>query len=647
MLTHMSTVPADTNAFVEPDMGPAGSVPVRPYPPLRTLADIVAVERIPLEQRITRWDFALNLLDGCRHDPLRAAIHATHNGDIDGEIITWTFADLERQSLRIANLLRASGIGAEDPIAIVSPTVPALFATFIGGLLAARPFPINWMLDAAALADLIGRAGTKAVIALGPTPGFSIWENVSAALASMDHPPQVFTLHDPYAPAHDRDLLAAAAVHPGERLMFARETATPRAIACYVHSGGTTGHPKIVKVTHGGMVFRQWAANICLAFTPDDVVLSDTPLFHIGGLLVRGLVSTADGHTTVIPSMHGARDKRYIANYWRYVERFGVTQISGVPTTLSVLAKQPPTSENISSLRPYFATGSTAMAPVVQERIEAITGARTLQTYGLTENTSHVTVDPRDGDIRRGYSGLRVPYTTLRIAQMGKDGEILRDCGTGEIGMVLVRSPGVAAGYLDPAQDRGVFRPDGFLVTGDLGSIDADGYLRISGRQKDLIIRGGHNIEPGIIENALVQSPSVALAAAVGKPDAYAGELPIAYVELHPGAHISEEELLRFAAERIPERPAVPKEIIFVDKLPLTAVGKPIKHLLQVDAAKRVFSEVLRPVGCAWKLEVVNTGGSGLKVAVELTGSTPQARQQTEEILSAFSVPYTIREAAA
>ena len=101
----------------------------------------------------------------------------------------------------------------------------------------------------------------------------------------------------------------------------------------------------------------------------------------------------------------------------------------------------------------------------------------------------------------------------------------------------------------------------GRAVTGDLGSVDADGYVRISGRQKDIIIRGGHNIEPGIIENALLQSPWVAQAAAIGKPDAHAGELPIAYVELHPGAQVSAEELLRYAAERIPERPAVPKEI--------------------------------------------------------------------------------------
>jgi fatty-acyl-CoA synthase len=634
-----------SSSGIEPDIGPRRSVPRHSYPPLRTIADVEAIERVPLEQRITRWDFALNLLDGCRHAPERAGIHATRNGDIAGEIYTWSFAELESRSLQIANLLRASGIGAGDAVAIVSPTVPGLFATMIGALLAARPFPINWMLDATALRDLLLRSEAKAVIALGPTPGFAIWHNVSAALAGMERPPRLFTLHDPFGPPHEHDLLTAAAAHPGDRLAFARAIAQRTTIACYVHSGGTTGHPKIVQVRHGGMVFRQWAANLCLAFTPDDVVLSDTPLFHIGGLLVRGLVSTADGHTTVIPSMHGARDKTYIANYWRFVERFQVTQISGVPTTLSVLAKNPPTGEDIATLRPYFATGSTAMAPAVQDRILAITGARTLQTYGLTENTSHVSVDPRDGEIRRGCSGIRVPYTTVRIAQMGDGGAVLRDCAPGETGMVLVRSPGVAAGYLDAEQSRGVFLPDGFLVTGDLGSIDADGYVRISGRQKDIIIRGGHNIEPGIIEDALLQSPWVAQAAAVGKPDAHAGELPIAYVELHPGAQVSAEELLRYAAERIPERPAVPKEIIFIDKLPLTAVGKPMKHLLQAEAARRVFTEVLQPVSCPWDLSVAGTGGSGLKLTLRLRQASPAARAQAEAILSAFAMPYVIEDA--
>ncbi|MBC7579088.1 MAG: AMP-binding protein [Tardiphaga sp.] len=619
------------------------SGPRRHYPMLRTAADVIAIERVPLEQRITQWDFALSLLDGCRIDPHRAALQITHNGQIDGPLITWSFQDLEHRALQIANLLRAGGLGKDDVVAIVSPTVPALFPLLIGGLLAVRPFPINWMLNAQALRDLIESAGAKAVVALGPTPGFSIWENVSAALAGMTAPPQLFSLHDPFAPAHANDLIEAAAAHPHDRLAFPRQTAERDSVACYVHSGGTTGHPKIVRLLHGGLVYRQWAANLCLGFTPDDVVLSDTPLFHIGGLLVRGLVSTADGHTTVIPSMHGARDKAYIASYWRYVERFCITQISGVPTSLSVLAKNPPTTEDISSLRPYFATGSTAMAPSVQKRIAEITGARALQTYGLTENTSHATVDPRDGEQRRGYSGIRVAYMKLRIVKMASDGTVERDCAPGEDGMVLVGGPGVAGGYLDPAQNRGTFLPDGFFVTGDLGQMDADGYLRISGRQKDMIIRSGHNIEPGLIEDALLQSPAVAQAAAIGKPDQYAGELPIAYVELHPGAKITAEELLRFATDRIPERPAVPKEIIFLDKLPLTAVGKPVKHLLQSDAAQRVFNEALRELSGRWRLDVVHTGGA-LKTTFVMLGAQPGLRERAEEILSSFSTAYSIRQ---
>ncbi len=620
----------------------ASQVVMDHYAPLRNIADIEALEQTPLEQRITRWDFALNLLDGCHDDPNRAALHVTNNGNVDGPVLTWCFAELEQRSIQIANLLRASGLGPTDVVTVVTPTVPGLFATMIGGLLAVRLFPINWMLDARALADLMQRAEVKVVIALGPTPGFSIWENVCEAVASLDKPPQLFSLHEPFSPPAEHDLLTAASAHPSDKLTFDRPTAQRHSIACYVHSGGTTGHPKIVKVTHGGMVFRQWAANNGLAFTRRDVVLSDTPLFHIGGLLVRGLVNTANGNTAIVPSIHGARDKTYIANYWRYIERFGITQVSGVPTTLSVLAKNPPTGENISSLRPYFATGSTAMAPAVQDRVTEVTGAQVLQSYGLTENTSHATLDPRDGEVRRRCSGLRVPYVKLRIVKMGVGGEVLRDCAVDENGMVLVGGPGVAGGYLDPAQDKGAFLPNGFFVTGDLGSLDADGYLRISGRQKDLIIRSGHNIEPGLIEDALLQSPWVALAAAVGKPDAHAGELPMAYVQLHPGVQVTADELLRYAAEHIPERPAVPKEIIVLDKLPLTSVGKPMKHVLQMDAAKRVFDEALRPLPCAWDLDIANTGGSGLAITLTLKEASDVARNEAERILSAYAIPYVI-----
>ncbi|NDF66075.1 MAG: hypothetical protein EB096_13155 [Betaproteobacteria bacterium] len=207
--------------------------------------------------------------------------------------------------------------------------------------------------------------------------------------------------------------------------------------------------------------------------------------------------------------------------------------------------------------------------------------------------------------------------------------------------MVVLRGPGVAGGYLNADHNQGVFLPDGSLVTGDLGSLDGDGYIRISGRKKDLIIRGGHNIEPRLIEDALLQCPAVALAAAVGKPDAHAGELPVAYVQLHPGASITEQALLEFAAAHIPERPAVPKDIVFLDRLPLTAVGKPQKHLLQIDAAERVFRQVLQPLTSAWALKVETSGG-GLLLTVSVKGGGPQAHRQVDSLLSAFAVRYNV-----
>ncbi len=614
------------------------------YPQLCALADIEQIEEVPLEQRIQRWDFGLNLLDGCDIEPQRAALQVTNNGQVDGELVSWSFAELRQRSIQIANFLRARGIGAEDAVAIVSPTVPALFATLIGGMLAARPFPINWMLEVEPLRDLLIQSRAKAVVTLGPTDGFQIWDKVSAAVMALDDQIEIFTLHDPFGSAHDNDLSTLAAAHKADELEFERPVADRTSVACYVHSGGTTGHPKIVRILHGGMVYRQWAANLGLAFTPSDVVLSDTPLFHIGGLLVRGLVSTADGHTSVVPSMHGARDKTYMANYWRYIEKFGVTQISGVPTTLSVLAKNPPTGEKIASLRPFFATGSSAIAPSIQEGIERITGARALQSYGLTENTSHATLDPRNGDFRAGCSGIRVPYMQIRICQMDEQGNVLRDCQTNEVGMVILGGPGIAGGYLDHGQNEGVFLPDGWLVTGDLGSLDTHGFIRISGRKKDLIIRSGHNIEPRVIEEALLHCPAVALAAAVGKPDAHAGELPVAYVQLHPGTHVTEQELIDIAAAHIPERPAIPKEVIILNQLPLTAVGKPQKHLLQQDAARRAIELALEGVEAAWQLDVSMESG-GLLLTVRVPPGDVAAKTQLQLILSNYTVRSRVVEA--
>ena len=322
-------------------------------------------------------------------------------------------------------------------------------------------------------------------------------------------------------------------------------------IAAYVHSGGTTGSPKLVKLTHRGFAYKCWANAVVMAHTADDVIFSDYPMFHIAGIFGRGYFAIAHGMSIVIPSPLGARDKRFIENYWKFVDRFGITIFSGVPTTLAQLAKSGPQGETLATLRDYACTGSTAFPAEVARQIESLIGVRVLLTYGATEYTQNVTQAPRDGDPKFGSPGIRLPYTQVKTVELDGDG-IKRECGVDEIGVVVVKGPSVTPGYLDPKYNEGVFTRDGWFNSGDLGRFDADGYLWLTGRVKDVIIRGGHNIDPSVIEETLLKHSEVMLAAAVSKPDAYAGELPIAYVQLVPGARATRRRHPRVRATAHP-----------------------------------------------------------------------------------------------
>jgi fatty-acyl-CoA synthase len=444
-------------------------------------------------------------------------------------------------------------------------------------------------------------------------------------------------------PETDFDTLAAR--QPGDRLIFERKVA-PDDLAAYVHSGGTTGSPKLVKLTHRGFAYKCWANAEVMAHTPDDVIFADYPMFHIAGIFGRGYFAIAHGMSIVIPSPIGARDKRFIENYWRFVDKFGITIFSGVPTTLAQLAKSGPRGERLATLREYACTGSTAFPAEVARQIESLIGVRVLLTYGATEYTQNVTQAPRDGDPKFGSPGIRLPYTQVKTVEL--DGDVIkRECGVDEIGVVVVKGPSVTPGYLEPKYNEGVFTRDGWFNSGDLGRFDADGYLWLTGRVKDVIIRGGHNIDPSVIEETLLKHKEVMLAAAVSKPDAYAGELPIAYVQLVPGARASAEAIRDFALEHIPERAAAPKEIVIVEKMPLTDVQKPAKLELRRDAARRAFREVLAGVADGkLAVDIVADPVKG-NTAVISVAAAPDARRSVEdkidERMKSFAVAYTVQ----
>jgi fatty-acyl-CoA synthase len=561
--------------------------------PLRSLADIEAIERVAVEGRIAVSDFSRRIALGlAARAPEDVAISYVPDGDVGRVAQHVSFGDLRRNIDRTATLLRAHGIGRDDVVAVLLPAVPSIYWTIIGAMVAGIVFPVNWMLEPWHLARLLKEAKAKAVVALGPTPGFKIWESVLSIAGELPSGTKIWSVAGPGGGVlSETDLDAQIARQAdGRDLPRARDGSE---IGAYVHSGGTTGLPKIVTLSHRAMSYRHWTLQLAMRLEVGEVVLHDTPMFHVGGLVGRCLPPLASGASILIPSVMGARDKRYIGNYWRFVEKYRVTRLSGVPTTLAVLAKSAPQDIDLTSLKPYFMTGSTAMPVSVRQEFERAAGVGVLNSYGMTENTASIAIDPRDGIRKDGSSGIRVPYTAIRVVALNETGAEPRLCAPGEIGMLQIKGPGLSPGYVNPAHGAGARTEDGWLVTGDLGRVDEDGYVFVTGRAKDVIIRGGHNIDPALIEEPLLQLRGVLHAAAVGKPDRHAGEIPVAYVQLVPGARATAVELIATLTGRVAERAAMPKEIYIVDEIPLTDVGKPIKSALRKDAAERAFAAAL------------------------------------------------------
>jgi fatty-acyl-CoA synthase len=354
----------------------------------------------------------------------------------------------------------------------------------------------------------------------------------------------------------------------------------------------------------------------------------------------------------LIPSVMGVRDKRFLGGYWRFVEKYRVSRLSGVPTTLAVLTKSPPQGADLSSLEPCFITGSTALPIAIRKRFEEISGVRILNSYGMTENTASIAVDPRDGQSKEGSSGIRLPYTRIR-AMIDGPNKTSRLCGPDEIGMLQIKGPGVMLGYVNSEYDDRAFTEDGWLIAGDVGRIDSDGYVFVTGRVKDVIIRGGHNIDPALIEEPLLQSPDVLHAAAVGKPDSHAGEFPVAYVQLAPESRATSSDLVAYLTGRIAERAAIPKEVILLDKLPLTDIGKPDKAALRRDIIEVTFrSKLAEATGLSCQTGELQVSvrpharqGSQLAITVAPLSQPRRAAVAAiiDEIMSAYALAYDVQ----
>jgi fatty-acyl-CoA synthase len=615
------------------------------YPGFATDGDVRAFERVPYGDRIAAQSTYEAIKLAASRFPDAPAIQFLANADPADPPVVITYRDFVARVTQAANMFHSLGVGPGDVVSFLLPLLPEAFVTLFGAEAAGIANPVNPLLEPHQIAEILDAASTSVLVTLGPVSGTDIWQKVEKVRGQLKHLKAIVTVHGPSDPANGiysfNDLIKQ---QPSDHFVSGRKISGSE-VAAYFHTGGTTGTPKLVRHTHANQVYQAWGCNLLLKSEPGKNLLFGMPLFHVGGSLTQALTMLTAGGCLVVLSPSGWRNANSVKNLWALVERFRPEAFSSVPTVLAAALSVPPGNADISSLR-FAAAGGSAIPVAVGKAIQDKFKLPVLEVYGMTETSSVHTIAYSDRPIRLGSAGLPLPYSRVRIVKLDADGGFERDCATDEIGVVIMAGPGVFGGYLNEVHNKGAFVDGNWVNSGDLGRLDVDGYLWITGRAKDLVIRGGHNIDPGPIEDVMFQHPAVGFAAVVGQPDAYAGELPVGYVQLRPGARVEPGELESWVRERTPERAAVPVQIIPIDPMPLTGVGKVFKPQLRWDAARRVFAGVLMPLterGIDCKVEVGAHGSHGAIATIRLAGLPENQRETIAGEVQTLLAPFVMR----
>ncbi len=468
--------------------------------------------------------------------PDHPALADEHNGALSN---VEALKRIERASAR----LLANGVKPGDVVAVKLPNrVELIIALFAAWRLKAAVTPINPSLTASEVAHQLGDSGARVVIT-----------------------------------DDDRDYGAVARVYvdllaePLERNpipVLPPVALDPSSIALLVYTSGTTGRPKGVMLTHANVHAMALSIASAMDSGPETHSLLILPLFHVNGIVVSVLSPLlAGGRATVA----GRFDPR---TFFGLVENYRPTYFSAVPTIYAMLQALPRDVEPDTSSLQFAICGAAPMPPGLITKFEARYGVPIIEGYGLSEATCASTTNPRNGVRKPGTVGIALPGQ--RVAILAPDGSVVTDGSPGE---VAIQGPTVMQGYLNQPEQTAETLVDGWLRTGDVGILDADGYLTLVDRAKDMIIRGGENIYPKEIEAALYGHPEIHEAAVVGRPDAVYGQVPVAFVALKPESSASVEQLAAHLEVSLAKykRP----EIIVVESIPKNAIGKIDKPTLR------------------------------------------------------------------
>jgi fatty-acyl-CoA synthase len=585
------------------------------WPSFSGPSELAAVERVALSDRglpASTYELVRRAADLW---PDRPAVSVLPDAESFHAPLVRTFAELAGDVHRAASVLAELGVERGDAVAVVSVNcaelLPLLLAAEAIGIYA----PINPGCASEHAVELVRLSGASVIVASGPELDEGVWTH-ARAIAHSTGARALLALRPTTAsgePPALEPLNGVGVAYVQERMADAEETGLPVSppaaddIASYLHTGGTTGTPKLAARTHANEVSNAWMIRASNALDESSVIFAALPLFHTNALMVTVLAPLLKGQHVVWGGPLGYRDLPLFENFWKIVERYRIAAMSAVPTVYSVLA-QTPVDADISSLKLPL-VGAAPLPPAVRDAFEARTGVALCEGYGLTEGTCVSAVNWPDAP-RSGTVGQRLPYQDARTVKINEATGNWTFLPENEVGTLVLRGPNIFAGYLmgdgrGPEVHAGGKIKDGWLDTGDLASVDGDGFIRLAGRAKDLIIRGGHNIDPAMIEDALLGHPDVTAAAAVGRPDPHAGEIPVAFVTLATGTERTSEELEAWTALHVPERAAAPKHVEIVEEIPLTSVGKPFKPELRRRTAEQAARDALTETGLGDQVRAV------------------------------------------
>ncbi|GAB3834496.1 class I adenylate-forming enzyme family protein [Dactylosporangium cerinum] len=484
--------------------------------------------------------------------------NALRFGDADALVFEgrrWTHRQLDDDVNALAAGLTAEGITRESRVAIVANNVPEfLILSLALSKLGAVFVPLNYRLTAGELAQLLGHARVQAVATV---PEFA--ELTAAAIVGL---PEVRKLA--LEPIEGwSDLRALVAAHRGERVADAE--LGDDALQRIIYTSGTTSLPKGVMLTHGNVNMNMHAQIVELGLRPTDRILNFAPLYHVGGTDLPGYGIWHVGGCMVLQRRFDPSSVK------RAIEAERITGMVMAATMLDMVRRSD-TVADLGSVRwLIYSQVTSALFAVARELFP---NARLIEGYGLTETCSGLTyLDQAHMESKQGSVGIPVPWVQVRVVDADDN-----DVPVGENGEVVARGPKVSPGYLDdPAATAHAFR-GGWFHTGDVGCFDADGYLYIRDRLKDMIRSGGENMSSAEIENVLADHPLVLAASVVGAPDPKWQEVPVAFVIGRPG--LTAESLVEHARQRLGKF-KVPKEIYLVDEFPTNPSGKVLKRTLR------------------------------------------------------------------